>query len=127
MRAVRFQAPPDPIADDLTLWFRHPGPDLLLQVHEQLDPADLLQRCAWGLNLSLAWKSHEPKPSRDFQAVEPLGKRLGMKINLKTSETPGPLSCFDKADSLPAVDFFAQWRPPPLRLDLPMDRRGKAR
>jgi hypothetical protein len=35
----------------------------------------------------LAWKSHEPKHSRDFQAEEPLGKRLGVKMYFKTSET----------------------------------------
>src|ERR1700730_16836933 len=36
--------------------------------------------------LFLAWKYHEPKRSRDFQAVEPLGKRFGVKMYLKTSK-----------------------------------------
>jgi len=34
----------------------------------------------------LAWKFHEPERSRNFQALEPLRKRLGIKWDLKSRQ-----------------------------------------
>jgi hypothetical protein len=43
------------------------------------------------LVMGLAWEFHEPKRSRNFQALKPLRKRLGRKMGLKSRQKQSEL------------------------------------